>query len=163
MHCRSLLNVPLRTFTVEWQCRCAARRPSCLPQRPWAKYRQAINVFHILPNALIACYLMPASLLRSSRSCLLSYMPNFLRPRALSVPYGSRRWEGQRGVGRYARCGDPLRRQCADARLQPRKAASQQVELGALVTNRVRRPGGTSRSSPSAPVVRHKRQEAGGL
>ena len=38
------------------------------------------RVLHMPPSALTACHLMPASLLRSSKSCPLSCMPSFLRP-----------------------------------------------------------------------------------
>ena len=58
------------TLDAEWQC--TARRQV-----------RVINVFHMPPSALTACYLMPASLLRSSKGCPLPCMPSFLGPRAL--------------------------------------------------------------------------------
>ena len=52
-------------------------------QRTARRQARFINVFHMPPSALTARYLMPASLLRSFRSCPLPCRPSFPRPRAL--------------------------------------------------------------------------------
>ena len=96
-HCHSALSVPIRCA----RCRVAVRTALPLaPERaaPHAHRRVAVhgalprtarrqvrvtNAFHMPPSALTACYLMPASLLRSSRSCPLPCRPSFPRPRAL--------------------------------------------------------------------------------
>ena len=96
-HCHSALIVPIRYA----RCRLAVRNALPLaPERaaPHVHRRPAVhgalprtarrqvrvtNAFHMPPSVLTACYLMPASLLRSSRSCPLPCRPSFPRPRAL--------------------------------------------------------------------------------
>lgn len=69
-------------------------------------------------------------------------------------PIGVDGGEGNVEVGRYARRGDPLCRQDADARLQLREAASQQVEPRALVTGEHR--VGQRRVASDARRKRHE-------